>query len=46
MLSEGLQADTTICVPIFVWKKMTHGWQVHFGCLYIQTLPAEIEDVS
>lgn len=46
MLSEGLQAVTAICVLISVWKKMTHGWQVHFGCAYVPTLPAEIGDVS
>lgn len=45
-LSEGLQAGTTICIPKFMWEKMTHGWQVHFGYLRAQTLSAEIEDVS
>lgn len=32
--------------PRFVWEKMTHGWQVNFGCLHDRALPAEIEDIS
>lgn len=32
-LSEGLQASTTMCIPRLVWEKMTHSWQVHFGCM-------------